>query len=83
MRQMKNNETGSILTISEHIIVRNFWEYYISTEETNDPLVKFAYVMGDYNELGYVYMPEIKDYIMTRTNDLKDIMPAEGYSWVD
>jgi hypothetical protein len=39
--------------------------------------------MGFENELGYVYLPEISPYIMTRTKNLNEVMPATGYEWID
>jgi hypothetical protein len=83
MRKMKSVTSNDVLEINEHIILRNFWEYYIINEETNDADVKLGYVMGFENEIGYVYMPEIKPYVLTRTNDLKNVMPASGYEWID
>ena len=83
MRKMRNQETGAILTVTEHLITKNFWEYYLTNEETDDELVKFGFVMGFENELGYVYLPEISPYIMTRTKNLNEVMPATGYEWID
>jgi hypothetical protein len=83
MRKMKSLTGDHEMEICEHIMTKNFWEYYISNEETSSPQVKFGYVMGDENELGYIYLPEIDPYIMSRTNDLEDIMPASGYTWND
>jgi hypothetical protein len=83
MRQMRNKSTGSVLTVTEHIITKNFWEYYLTNEETDDPMVKFGFVMGFENELGYIYIPEISPYIMTRTNNLTEVMPATGYEWIN
>jgi hypothetical protein len=83
MRKMKSVTSGDVLEISEHIITQNFWEYYITNEETDDPNVKFGFVMGFEDELGYIYLPEIKPYVMTKTKDLESIMPARGYTWID
>ncbi len=83
MRQMRNKSTGSVLTVTEHIITKNFWEYYLTNEETDDPMVKFGFVMGFENELGYIYIPEISPYILTRTNNLTEVMPATGYEWIN
>ena len=83
MRKMKNVEFGNVLEVSQHIITKNFWEYYLTEEETNDDDVKFGYVMGFENELGYVYLPEIKPYILNSTKNLNEVMPADGYEWID
>ena len=83
MRKMKSLTSDHVMEVSEHIITKNFWEYYLTNEETDDPDVKFGYVMGFEDELGYIYLPEIKPYIMTKTKDLAGVMPARGYKWID
>lgn len=75
------NEKGQKLKVTEHIILRNFWEYYVIDAETNEGEVKLCYVLGNENELGDVYLPEIKPYILSKTNRLDDLMPAPGFSW--
>ena len=70
-------------TVHQHIILKNFWEYYLG--ETDKDGVAFGFVMGFENEWGSVYMPEIHPYIMSRCggNMLNEIMPPEGYYWED
>ena len=79
MRHM-TNEHGNTIKVVEHIILRNYWEYYIVEAADEDGIV-FALVVGDYTELGYVSMDEITPYIMTRTTDMDEIMPAPMWSW--
>ena len=79
MRHM-TNEHGNTIKVIEHIILRNYWEYYI-VEAADEDGIAFALVVGDYTELGYVSMDEIAPYIMTRTNDMDEIMPAPMWSW--
>jgi hypothetical protein len=76
-------EDGKTFTVHQHIILKNFWEYYLG--ETDKDGVAFGYVMGFENEWGSVYLPEIEPYIIgkSRANDLFHIMPPEGYSWED
>ena len=80
-----NNQTLPIspFTVHQHIILKNFWEYYLG--ETDEDGVAFGYVMGIENEWGSVYLPEIEPYIISksRENDLWHIMPPEGYYWED
>ena len=80
-----NNRTLPIgkFTVHQHIILKNFWEYYLG--ETDKDGVAFGFVMGFENEWGSVYMPEIHPYIMSRCggNMLNEIMPPEGYYWED
>ncbi len=73
-----------VLDVVEHIILRNMWEYYIVADETgaSDPDVAFALVMGDYTEMGSVYLPEIEPHVFSRTTHLDEIAPATGYQWV-
>jgi hypothetical protein len=85
MREMtKGNIT---LKVVEHIITRNFWEYYILEREkgdvvTHDPDIVYALVIGDVQEIGTVSRREIKNYTFMSTTDLSDLEPAIGYSWV-
>jgi len=81
MRQMTNDTTT--LNIKEHIILRNFWEYFVTDDDTGVPGVFQAFVMGDENELGDVSEEEIKPYIMLRTKELNGVMPAAGWKWVE
>lgn len=82
MRKMINPKSGQELVISEHIILRNFWEYYvISDEGTSEDML--CLVMGDYQEMGWVSMAEIKPYIFSKTKVTKktELMPADGWQW--
>ncbi len=77
---LSNNET---FTVHQHIILKNFWEYYLGKPDENG--IAFGYVMGVENEWGDVSMEEIKPYVVgrARQNDLWHIMPPEGYRWED
>jgi hypothetical protein len=79
MRTMVNG--AQRLKVIEHIILRNFWEYYVIDAPTNTDDVKLCYVMGAEDELGDVSMSEIRPYVITRTRKLKDVAPAVGFSW--
>lgn len=83
MRKMKDNSTGQVFTVEEHFILRNFWEYYVLEDKDNDDDIKLCYVMGFENEMGCVYMPEVKPYIISKTKELNEIMPASGFEWVE
>ena len=75
------------LDVVEHIILRNMWEYYVLSNEgknqsfPSEPDIVYALVMGFNDEIGCVSMSEIKPHVMTRTTDLSEIMPADGYEW--
>jgi len=83
MRRMVN---GNIkLDVVEHIILRNMWEYYVLANEPDthapDPDIVYALVMGFNDEIGTVSLSEIKPHVISRTSNLDDIMPADGYEW--
>ena len=79
-RKMRKGQTE--LTVVQHIILANFWEYYVTDEDTGDPDVKTCLVLGFENEIGDVYIPEIEPFIRSRTPVLKSVMPAPGWEWV-
>lgn len=80
MRVMKN-EDGQELTVTEHIILKNFWEYYVLKRGKEPNRIRFCLVMGVETEMGDVDMEEIRPYVMTRTKDLSEVMPPPGWSW--
>lgn len=87
MRQMTKGNLK--LDVVEHIILRNMWEYYVLSDEgknqsfPSDPDIKYALVMGFNDEIGTVSMSEIKPHVISRTTDLSEILPADGYEWED
>jgi hypothetical protein len=70
------------VSIIEHIIIINFWEYYITDDKFSDDIVR-AVVCGDEVEIGDISLSEIKPYTISRTKKLDDIMPAIGWEWVN
>jgi hypothetical protein len=72
---------GSTLKVEQHIILENFWEYYLEAPDKNG--IAFGFVMGLENELGFVSLDEIRPYVITRTSDLSELFPATGWNWVD
>ena len=79
MRTM-TNEYGSKINVVEHIILKNGWEYFVTNNKFDKDTVQ-CLVMGFETELGDVYLPEIKPYIVSRTRNLNDLMPATGWQW--
>ena len=83
MRTMIKGST--VLDITEHIIIKNLWEYYVvkqkPKDESEDSNIKLCLVYGYELELGDVDMNEIKPFIISKTNNLKEVMPAPGYTW--
>lgn len=82
MRKMKNKETGTVIEIVAHGITKNFWEYYITSNRFDEHTVQ-CLVMGFEIELGDVYLPEVEPYMISKTRNLKTVMPASGWEWVD
>ena len=78
-----NEDSNEPFAVAQHIILKNFWEYYLEPADENG--IAFGYVMGFENEWGSVDLNEIKPYIITKTSGigLNEIMPPEGYYWED
>ena len=87
MRNIKHAERRELssepFTVYQHIILRNFWEYYLGEPDENG--IAFGYVMGFENEWGDVSMDEIKPYIISiaRGKELDYVMPPFNYYWED
>jgi hypothetical protein len=79
MRKMRNKD-GHTINVIEHIILRNFWEYYVTDQNYGEGL-QFCLVLGDYDELGDVYLPELSPYIVSRTKKLTPVIAAPGWEW--
>ena len=82
MRTAVSNKVGIRLNVTEHIMTRNLWEFYITDNKASDDIVE-ALVMGHETEIGDVSLSEILPHAISRTTDLNEIMPPEGYSWED
>jgi len=85
---MRKMTKGNLkLNVVEHIILRNMWEYFVLADEPDthapDPDIVYALVMGFNDEIGTVSLSEIKPHVISRTSNLDDIMPADGYEWAD
>jgi hypothetical protein len=82
MRQMKSKEYDTTINVVEHIILKNKWEYYVTDNRFDEDIVQ-CLVMGFETELGDVSLNEISPYIISRTKDLNELLPAEGWEWRD
>ena len=80
---VNNEDSSESFAVYQHIITRNFWEYYL--EEADENGHAFGYVMGIENEWGMVDMAELKPYItsIARGDELNYIMAPAGYDWED
>ena len=74
---------GQTFAVHQHIILRNFWEYYLGAPNENG--IAFGFVMGFENEWGDVDMNEIKPYIISQAKGtaLDEVMAPAGYVWED
>lgn len=81
MRVMKNMN-GYEVKVLEHIILKNFWEYYVLECEHNTIDIKNCLVLGFENEIGDVSMSEIRPYILSRTANLNEVAPAPNWDWI-
>lgn len=69
------------LEVLEHIILRNMWEVYVLEKHENG--LAFALVMGFCQEMGTVDLKEYDGHIVSRTDDLCDVLPPDGWEWED
>ena len=80
MPRTMSDDYGNKVTVHEHIIVRNFWEYFLLEKPTADGRA-LALVMGDVTEIGDVDLNELHPYVISRTKILRDLAPAAGWRW--
>jgi len=80
MRTMIDKD-GNKFQVIEHIMLRNFWEYFVLKARSNTKRIKLCLVLGVEDEMGDVDMEEISPYIFSRTSDFSGVLPASGWSW--
>ena len=80
MRTAYNETNGIRINVTEHLMTKNLWEFYITDDKHSDDIVR-ALVMGYSTELGDISLAEIKPFVTMRTTDLNEILPPEGYVW--
>jgi hypothetical protein len=81
MRQMKNTITGAIISVTHHAMTQNYWEYYIYTTNLNCDIAT-GLVMGFETELGDIYLPDVRKHALSITDNLTDLLPAQGWEWI-
>ena len=82
MRIAQHIENSTQINVVEHIMTRNFWEFFITDDNHTEDIVR-AYVMGFESELGDISLNEIKPHIISRTSNLSEVMPPAGYRWMN
>ncbi len=83
---VNNEDSSEPFAVAQHIILKNFWEYYLEQADENG--IAFGFVMGAENEWGSVDLNEIKPHVLSvagygSTESLNDVMPPVGYRWED
>lgn len=83
-RLMRRNDTGSVVKVFAHALLRNGWEYFLLDPKADSRGNIMALVMGFETEMGDVNMPELVPFMLSYVNgaNLNDLMPAEGWEWV-
>ena len=81
MKKMIKDKT--VLNIRQHIIIKNFWEYYITDRYEPESDIQEALVFGAELELGDISLSELKPYIITLTelDENSVLMPAPNWRW--
>lgn len=82
MRKMKN-EFGTVVTVHEHFITSNFWEYYVLGPVDMGGVAPCLVLGFEMTEMGDVCLPEVKPYVISRTSRLEGLAPADGWKWAD
>ena len=77
------NKTEVVLEVTEHIILKNFWEYYVLEAPTNTADTKLCLVCGFEEEIGDVWLPELTPYIIGRTKNLDELLEPRSYRWME
>lgn len=84
MRKMQSVRNPKIiLKIVRHLILSNGWEYYITNHYKQQSDIQEALVMGQETELGDFSLSEALPYMVSSTDSLNEVIPAEGYRWVE
>ena len=86
---VKQNDNSVSINVVRVLMLKNFWEVYITDEETDDERRRFALVMGFETELGDVWLPEYEGHIICDTGGSslerivadEEIAPATGWQW--
>lgn len=85
MKKEWSNGGETTLNVVRHLILKNFWEIYITDE---DPVpgnedIRFAVTYGVETEMGDVSIKEVEKYIISDSPPIRDLAPAPGWEWVN
>ena len=85
MRKMVNESSGQEISVHGYAMTTNGWEYFFLDPTVDKHGNRFALVHGFEEEMGDVHIDEIKPYLVVTADatDLTDLLPAEGWRWVD
>ena len=80
MLKMVKCDSNVSLKVDRVLVLVNGWEYFLEKTDKDD--IAFGLVCGFEDELGSVYLPEIKPYIVSEAApDVHDTLPAIGWEW--
>ncbi len=86
-RKMRRKDGKTVVKVTKHIILTNFWEYYIvddpEMEFPEDSDVQYALADGIAQEFGTISLSELKPYILTYTTEMNEVDPAPNWEWID
>lgn len=82
-RELRNNDTGKVVTVYGWAITRHAWEYFFTSSAPSADDIVEAIVYGHEVERGDVSLSEIRPYVMSHTVDLVDLAPPPNWHWVD
>jgi len=87
MREMQSKSGKTTVKVVRHLILKNFWEYYIvddpELEFDADSDIQYAYAVGVAQEFGTISMKEFKPFIISDTTKLEEVAPAPNWQWID
>ena len=87
MRKMQSKSHKTTVKVVRHLILKNFWEYYIvddpELEFDADSDIQYAYGVGVAQEFGTISMKEFKPFIISDTTKLEEVAPAPDWQWKD
>lgn len=81
-RYMRRGST--VFEVTQHILTKNDWEYYVLRDKGNTDAVKRCLVMGFSTDIGDVALKELKGNVRTNISGtlLNDIAPPQGWHWM-
>ena len=70
------------IEVIEHVVLSNGWEYFMF-EPFDDDGIGMALVKGFETEMGSVAKDDVSCYGVSRTTNLDEVVPPEGWKWAE